>query len=131
MKKIFAWERDGKVDEIMNISGRWVMCDDEDYEMLMENDWEVLKGYVVTKNMKWKGKGGKGSLLAMHRLIMSMYEGIPEGSVVIHIDRDKMNNQKSNLIVRSKGHKKDDKWNMIKERIKEFNENNSKMDALE
>lgn len=122
MKQIFAWERNGVIDEIMGVSGRWVMCDDEDYEMLVELHWEILKGYVVTKDMKWKGKGGKGSLLAMHRLVMSMCEEIPEGSVVNHIDGDKMNNQKCNLIMRSKGHKSKNDWDMIKERVKMFND---------
>jgi hypothetical protein len=59
-----------------------VMVDDEDYEYLSQQKWYISRGYAV-------GNGWK----KMHRLILKANDG----EIVDHIDRNKLNNTKSNL----------------------------------
>ena len=65
------------------------LVDDEDYEILNQHKWHNNIGYARTDikdGNKWFGK-------LMHRLIMN----VPIKMEVDHIDRNGLNNQKSNL----------------------------------
>lgn len=76
--------------KVLNISGKQVKVDDEDQEWLEMVPWHVNSGYCK----RHFGLGRMGMKLFMHKLIMGVYD--PK-TIVDHIDRDKLNNQKSNL----------------------------------
>ena len=68
------------------------MVDDEDYDMLMQWSWFVHK----CRNTFYAGRmhSSKKRHIKMHRVIM----GIDDPAIVVdHIDRDGLNNQRSNL----------------------------------
>jgi hypothetical protein len=60
-----------------------VIVDDEDYDYLMQWKWYYDKGYAV-RDMKH---------YYMHRELIE----VPDGLVVDHINRDRLDNRKSNL----------------------------------
>lgn len=64
-------------------SDKIVLVDDADYEALSKDDWWLSNGYAIS----WHGRR------KMHRVII----GAKKGEIVDHIDRDKLNNQRSNL----------------------------------
>ena len=70
-------------------SDNFVKVDDEDYPVLSRLNWYVSDcGYAVTDSPV--------KHLKMHKLIIGP---IRQNAVIDHIDRDKLNNQKSNLRV--------------------------------
>ena len=72
--------------------GKHVVLDDCDYEALVDVKWYALttaSGNIYAARSMGKGKG----VVLMHRLIM----GNPKGKFVDHIDRDTLNNRRSNL----------------------------------
>ncbi len=75
-------------------TGMVALVDDEDYEMLAAyGSWHTLtmrKG-AITYASCGKGPAGKQKSIYMHRLLL------PETSVIDHIDRNGLNNQRSNL----------------------------------
>lgn len=71
-------------------NGSEVMVDDEDYEWL--ND---LHGWVTNQEGHIQLALRNNERLNMARMIMFA----PEDKVVFHKDRNKLNNQKSNLVV--------------------------------
>jgi len=86
--------------EIQLTQGKVALVDDDDYEMVNSIRWRSLErkrnsgiscyyanGYVGTIN-------GKIKSILMHRLII---RNIPIGYEIDHIDRNGLNNQKSNL----------------------------------
>lgn len=73
----------GNMKEINLKGGSVALVDDEDYDFLMKRKWCVCLGYAV---------GGRGPA-KMHRLVLDA----KPGEIVDHIDRNKLNNQRSNL----------------------------------
>lgn len=66
-----------------NGAGKYALVDNEDYPILSRVTWCLAEhGYPRTQKS-----------LYMHSLIM----GFPQNSIIDHIDRDRLNNQKSNL----------------------------------
>lgn len=81
MKKIALSGSHGK--------GLFAIVDDEDYERLIKHSWcmDVGGGYPMSR-VNYKA-------IRMHRMIMSA----PKGMHVDHINRDKLDNRRSNLRV--------------------------------
>jgi len=74
-----------------NGQGKVVMVDDEDYEYLNQFSWCCsTNGYAVRGNCST----GKYKTIFMHRTIMDIND---KKIQVDHIDRNKLNNQRSNL----------------------------------
>lgn len=78
--------------------GYFTLVDDEDFEYLNQFNWKYSYGYAVRNVfVKTVIKDGrpvtKTKTIRMHRVIMND----PKGLCVDHIDRNKLNNQKSNL----------------------------------
>ena len=65
------------------------IVDDEDFEYLNTFKWTLNKGYAVAKLCN------KSNFLQMHRFIMFY----PKSMMIDHINRDKLDNRKSNLRV--------------------------------
>lgn len=72
------------------VQGKKVLIDDEDEEIFNQYKWHISDtGYAV-----WRGKeNGKKRTIRLHRLIAKPKEGL----VVDHINRDKLDNRRSNL----------------------------------
>ena len=68
---------------------KFTLVDDENFEELNKYKWTYMKGYAI------RGIGGRKNrrTLYMHREIIKT----PEEMFTDHIDRDGLNNQKSNL----------------------------------
>lgn len=75
---------------ILEVKGRVVLIDDEDYEKVKGHKWHInSSGYAV-----WRGvRDGKKVTIRMHRLI----NNTPKGMVTDHINHDTLDNRKSNL----------------------------------
>lgn len=73
--------------------GKFALVDDEDFERLSQFKWMCYR--ARSKNTKcWHVRLSKwGKQTYMHRMIVFP----PAGMIVDHIDRDGLNNQKSNL----------------------------------
>lgn len=78
--------------EIPLTKGKVALVDDEDYERLSLFKWHYAEsdgiGYAKKNN-----KGKKPALIRMHRLVV----GASEGQKVDHINRNTLDNRKSNL----------------------------------
>ena len=81
--------------EIELTQGYVALVDDEDYERVNEFKWHAVKHknnkspYACRK----KSIKGKKTTILMHRFIL----GAKKGEYVDHIDRDGLNNQRSNI----------------------------------
>ena len=76
--------------------GKVALVDDEDFEELNKHKWFAHKNghtFYALRNSKTENKYRK--LIYMHRVIMNT----PDDMNTDHIDRDGLNNQKSNLRV--------------------------------
>jgi len=69
----------------INVKGHTVLIDEEDYEKIKDKNWHIKLGYPRTRMGK--------THIFMHQLIL----GKKDGFVIDHIDRNKLNNKKSNL----------------------------------
>lgn len=84
---------------------RWIKCsngpytcvDEDDYEVLSKYCWTVSpQGYVArTKFLGKKGKKQYSEKVLMHRFILGLKKG--NKTYVDHINRDKLDNRRSNL----------------------------------
>lgn len=72
-------------------SGKFAIVDEEDYEWLSQWEWHLSRGYARSNSPKHKRKEVRAEF--MHRLINQT----PEGFETDHIDRNKLNNKRSNL----------------------------------
>lgn len=84
------------VKEIPLTKGRVALVDDEDYEHLMQWKWHLYnKGYANRTIEAPREAGGKRKKTGcqMHRYIMNA----PKGSMIDHINGDKLDNRKENL----------------------------------
>lgn len=68
-----------------------VMVDDEDYEYLNQFNWFTGKNGYIVRN--YKKPDGRWSRMAMHREVLKVDKGMDTE----HKDRNRSNNQKSNL----------------------------------
>lgn len=68
-----------------------VFVDGEDFEYLSQFKWFIGKNGYIVRNVK--GENGRWTRIAMHREILK----VPKGMDVEHADRNKCNNQRSNL----------------------------------
>lgn len=77
-------------------AGKFAMVDDEDYELLIQQNWQGFspRDGVYYAHGNSSRKDGKKTL-RMHRVIMGLKSG--DEKVVDHIDHNGLNNQKSNL----------------------------------
>ena len=71
--------------EVVLTRGKFAVVDDEDFEYINKFSWHYSHGYAMTDSVR--------SRIYMHRLINKT----PEGLLTDHIDRNSLNNQKSNL----------------------------------
>ena len=72
---------------IKSTNGIDILVDEEDYNFLNRLNWYVdKKGYAITSM--------NNKHIYMHRLV---FGSVPPNHVVDHMDRNKLNNQKSNL----------------------------------
>lgn len=80
--------------EIKLTQGKVVMVDDDMFDYLNQWKWHyTVRGYAIRTT--WNGiKRGK---IKMHRLILGLGDFSADNIYVDHIDRNKLNNQKSNL----------------------------------
>lgn len=68
--------------------GESILVDDEDFEFLSKYTWRVSQGYAC------RGERVNGIYL-LHRVVMGLTKR--DGKIVDHINRNKLDNQKSNL----------------------------------
>lgn len=76
---------------IYTSKGEKIFVDDEDYEWLNQYNWCLSRGYA--SRARWLSDGDASKIIMMHRQIM----GAKKGELVDHIDRNRKNNQRSNL----------------------------------
>jgi hypothetical protein len=75
--------------EIPLTRGKVALVDDEDFEWLSQWKWQCTRdGYAASNRIT-----GDGKKTYMHRMIMSSNPG----EIVDHADRNRLNNQRSNL----------------------------------
>lgn len=81
--------------EIKLTRGQVALVDDDDFERINKHKWCACKS---TSNRGFYARrltyGGKRQSIQMHH---EVFGSVPDGLVVDHIDRDSLNNQKSNL----------------------------------
>lgn len=75
-----------------------VKVDDEAYEELAKSKWCYTNGYAARR---LPGCGKSGQHLYMHRVICPT----DDDKLVIHLDGDKLNNQRANLDIRLRKHR--------------------------
>lgn len=74
--------------------GYYALVDNEDYEALNKYKWKLQKGYACRNAYIDTARGVHiYKLKSMHRVIMDA----PEGLTVDHINRNRLDNRKSNL----------------------------------
>lgn len=72
-----------------------IYFDDDDYDLIKDYTWSIIKSRrtFYAKGSKGKRRGGDGRIVGMHRLII----GCKPEDIIDHIDRNGLNNCKSNL----------------------------------
>ena len=84
--------------EIPLSHGAIAVVDDENYELLKDNHYFLqAKGYAV----RWVGRNASPKQKYLHQDIMG---DPPEGMVIDHINRDKLDNRKVNLRFVTRAH---------------------------
>lgn len=89
-------------------TGEQILVDDEDFASLSQYTWHLNDGYAC-RVTTIGGKNGKRVRLRMHRLVLGL--DFKSGEIVDHINRNKLDNQKSNLRVCPKS---ENEWNRQK-----------------
>ncbi len=72
--------------------GKFVLIDDQDYEIVSKYKWYFDLGKYASANSPMV-HGKRGRTIRMHRLVMNA----PEGMEIDHINGDGLDNRKSNL----------------------------------
>lgn len=84
----------------LNIKGKIVLIDDEDLDLVSKYSWWITpQGYAVTKIRYAKGNKNRKTI-GMHRVIL----GNPDTASIDHINRNKLDNRKVNLMPCTDGH---------------------------
>jgi hypothetical protein len=89
--------------EIISTNGFKIIVDDEDYNRLMKYSWAVYKSptstmyYASTQSLKKK----IGYAISMHRMVLGLEEQ-KNMNIVDHINRNSLDNRKSNLRIVNK-----------------------------
>ena len=78
--------------EIQLTRGYTSTVDDEDFERVMSNRWQIKPSHVAGKFYAI-GQCPSGGMILLHRFILNS----PPGLLVDHIDGDGLNNQRANL----------------------------------
>jgi hypothetical protein len=73
--------------------GLYAQVDDQDFEWLSKWKWSAVLKHNVWYAVRRPEKHGRRRTVYMHREIM----GFPDGKHIDHIDRDGLNNRRSNL----------------------------------
>jgi hypothetical protein len=79
--------------------GKFAMVDDEDYEFLIQWKWYAQKGYNTMYAVRGIYNGKNMSKERMHRVIVGVTN---QDQYPDHIDRNGLNNQRSNLRISNK-----------------------------
>jgi hypothetical protein len=85
--------------EIKLTQGKVAIVDDEDYEWLNQWKWKHVKGYAL-RTLKKSEDGERRGVVTMHRVIASENQELSRGAVVVHADKDGLNNQRLNISVK-------------------------------
>jgi hypothetical protein len=85
--------------KIILFGGKYALVDDDDFELVSKYKWHVTyKGYAETSIYLGGGrKNRKVKKLKMHRVILEKHNLIQEDLETDHINRNKLDNRKSNL----------------------------------
>ena len=75
--------------------GNFVLIDEDDYDFLSMWKWNIGSGYASRAASVIEYEMGTPRRISMHRQILSC----PKGMVIDHINRNKLDNRKSNLRV--------------------------------
>lgn len=81
-----------KTKIIYTKKGEEIIVDEHRYEEFIKHQWYINGGYAIRKGKKEDGDRYKKTI-ALHREVL----GIQDKRIVDHIDRNKLNNVKSNL----------------------------------
>lgn len=81
--------------EIQLTKGKFAIVDEEDYQRLMEHNWHYSGEYAARSITRRKNGKRNSSNVWMHKVVINS----PEGMQVDHINRNKLDNRKSNLRV--------------------------------
>jgi hypothetical protein len=76
---------------------QYAICDDTDYPWLSQWAWYLIRNdrYLYARCVLWVSPN-ECRIETMHRMIMTAYHG-PDSRHITHIDRNDLNNQRSNL----------------------------------
>lgn len=85
--------------QIKLTQGRFALVDDCDYETLNKYNWSVSNGYATRAKSKKKGEEGGTYVIFMHRAILGLGDKREYKTEVDHINRNKLDNRRSNLRV--------------------------------
>ena len=80
----------------------YTLVDDEDYEWLNQWKWYMSHGYAIRASSRKLNKNGKQKTISMSVEIMKYNHLWEKGKEVDHINRQKLDNQKSNLRMATK-----------------------------
>jgi hypothetical protein len=95
--KILNKQKFGMREIVLN-QGKVALVDHGDFEWLSQWKWYALKGANTWYAHRHVIKKGKGTMVSMHRALL----GEPPNASVDHIDRNGLNNQRSNLRICSR-----------------------------
>lgn len=76
--------------------GKWAKVDDEDFQALSKFKWFARSSrgcWYASRNIYPNGTGSRGVMIHLHVVLL----GEVSGKEIDHIDRDGLNNQRSNL----------------------------------
>lgn len=86
--------------QIKLTQGKFALVDDVDYEWLNQWKWCVCGGGTTLYAMRNVMKNKETEHIKMHRVILGLRRG--DGKMVDHVDRNGLNNQRSNIRICTK-----------------------------
>lgn len=85
--------------EIKLTKNQIAIVDDDDFERVSQRSWHFRQGQAMRTTTKSAANGCRTIKVAMHREVLGLEE--KDRVKVVHIDGNKLNNQKSNLSYRN------------------------------
>lgn len=67
-----------------------------DLALVKQHTWGMSNGYAASQSYA-SGRGSEKTTIFLHRLVLGLPHGAGHGRQVDHIDRDRLNNRRSNL----------------------------------